>query len=87
MSSVNGEWLRLSLRVACTAVAAMFPSEKLLAQAAGHIEMTQSHHELGPGHRIAYPQPIMTREAGPQSQQITHGDAGTRLGVPEPKLR
>jgi quinoprotein dehydrogenase-associated probable ABC transporter substrate-binding protein len=34
MSSVNGEWLRLSLRVACTAVAAMFPSGKLLAQAA-----------------------------------------------------
>ena len=33
-SFVNGEWLRLSLRVACTAVAAMFPSEKLLAQAA-----------------------------------------------------
>ena len=33
MSSANGEWLRLSLCVACAAVAAVVPSGKLLAQA------------------------------------------------------
>jgi len=32
-SSANGEWLRLSLCVSCTAIAAMFLSGKLLAQA------------------------------------------------------
>src|SRR5262245_33809238 len=32
-SSANGEWLRLSLYVSCTAVAATFLSGKLLAQA------------------------------------------------------
>ncbi len=34
MRSANGKWLRLSLRVACTAVAAMLPSGQLVAQAA-----------------------------------------------------
>jgi hypothetical protein len=33
-NSANGEWLRLSLCVSAAAIAAMFPSGKLLAQAA-----------------------------------------------------
>ena len=39
-NSANGEWLRLSLYVSCTAIAATLLSAKLLAQAVEHPDLS-----------------------------------------------